>query len=405
MEANPVLFRDLTYIFLAAVAGGLIAWRVRLPLILGFVVGGIIISPFTPGLQISDLHTFEVFAEFGVVLLMFSIGVEFSIPDLMRVKWIALGGGVLGIALSIGFGVLSAWLAGWTIVTGFVIGCTISVASTMVLARLLNDRGAMGTNYGRVMIGITLVEDIAVVFLTVIIPIFAGPQENRYKLAAWTLGKAVLLLIPLAFLAMTVVPRILRRVSNTNDQELFLLVAITICLVSAAVAQAVGFSVALGAFLAGLSISGLHELHAAEKALTPLRDTFVAMFFVSLGTLVVPSVILHNLGLLAVMLLLIIVGKFVIWFAVMKLFRYSLWTSITVAAGLTQIGELSFILVEVAKKTGLVGEEVFAATLAASLISIFLNVLIVRGVFRWAGPKLAEEAAGAAPPPAAAPAH
>jgi monovalent cation:H+ antiporter-2, CPA2 family len=187
----------------------------------------------------------------------------------------------------------------------------------------------------------------------------------------------------------------LRRVSKTADQELFLLVAITICLCSAALAQAVGFSVALGAFLAGLSISGLHELHGAHTALVPLRDTFVAMFFVSLGTLVVPSVVLHNLPLLGVMLLLIVVGKFAIWLAVMKLFRYSIWTSIAVAAGLTQIGELSFILVEVAKKSGLVGEEVFTATLAASLISIFLNVLIVRGVFKWIGPKLDAEAEAA----------
>jgi monovalent cation:H+ antiporter-2, CPA2 family len=395
MEANPILFRDLTYIFLAAVVGGLLAWRVRLPLILGFVFGGIIISPFTPGLQISDLHAFEVFAEVGVVLLMFSIGVEFSIPDLMRVKWIALGGGAMGILMSIALGLLLSFVAGWSTITGFVIGCTISVASTMVLARLLNDRGAMGSNYGRVMIGITLVEDIAVVFLTVIIPIFSGPPGNRLKLAAWTLGKAMLLLIPLAFIAMTVVPRILRRVTETNDQELFLLVAITICLCSAALAQAVGFSVALGAFLAGLSISGLHELHGAHTALVPLRDTFVAMFFVSLGTLVVPSVILHNLPLLGAMLLLIVVGKFVIWFAVMKLFRYSLYTSVAVAAGLTQIGELSFILVEVAKKSGLVGEELFAATLAASLISIFINVFVVRGVFKWIGPKLDQEAEAA----------
>ena len=395
MEANPVLFRDLTYIFLAAIVGGLLAWRMKLPLILGFVFGGIIISPYTAGLQISDIHTFEVFAEFGVVLLMFSIGVEFSIPDLMRVKWIALGGGAMGILMSIAIGLLASWIAGWPTMTGFVIGCTISVASTMVLARLLNDRNAMGTSYGRVMIGITLVEDIAVVFLTVVIPIFSGPAEGRLKLAAWTLGKAMLLLIPLAFVAMTVVPRILRRVAKTNDQELFLLVAIAICLGSAALAQAVGFSVALGAFLAGLSISGLHELHGAHTALVPLRDTFVAMFFVSLGTLVVPTVILHNLGLLGVMLLLIVVGKFVIWFAVMKIFRYSLYTSIAVAAGLTQIGELSFILVEVAKKSGLVGEELFAATLAASLISIFINVFVVRGVFKWIGPRLDQEAEAA----------
>src|SRR5271168_473739 len=149
MEPNPIVFRDLTYIFLAAVLGGLVAWRLRLPLILGFVLGGIVISPFTPGPQLSDLHTFEVFAEVGVVLLMFSIGVEFSIPDLLRVKWIAIGGGALGIMMSIALGLLVSWIFGWTMIQGFVIGSTISVASTMVLARLLNDRGAMGTNYGR----------------------------------------------------------------------------------------------------------------------------------------------------------------------------------------------------------------------------------------------------------------
>jgi CPA2 family monovalent cation:H+ antiporter-2 len=391
MEANPILFRDLTYIFLAAVFGGLAAWRLKLPLILGFVLGGIVISPFTPGPHLSDLHTFEVFAEVGVVLLMFSIGVDFSIPDLMRVKWIALGGGTLGILFSMVLALGVSWLLGWTMIQGFVIGATISVASTMVLARLLADSGALGTEYGRVMIGITLVEDIAVVFLTIIIPIFSGPSEGRFQKAAWTLGKATLLLIPLVFLAMTVVPRVLRKAARTKDHELFLLVAIAICLVSAAVAQAVGFSVALGAFLAGLSISGSEDLHEAHTALIPLRDAFVALFFVSLGTLVVPSVIIHNLPLLGVMLLLIVVGKFVIWLGVMKLFRYSLWTSIAVAAGLTQIGELSFILVEVAKKSGLVGEEVFTATLAASLISIFLNMLLVRWVMRRITPKIAAQ--------------
>ncbi len=296
------------------------------------------------------MHAFEVFAEVGVVLLMFSIGVEFSIPDLMRVKWIALGGGTLGILLSLAIALGASWLAGWTMVQGFVIGATISVASTMVLARLLADRDAMGTNYGRVMIGITLVEDIAVVFMTIVIPIFSGPAEGRLRTAAWTLGKATLLLVPLAFLAMTVVPRVLRRVSRTKDPELLLLVAIAICLVSASVAQACGFSVALGAFLAGLAISGADDLHHAHTTLIPLRDAFVALFFVSLGTLVVPQVIIDHLPLLGVMLALIIFGKFAIWFGVMKLFRYSLWTSIAVAAGLTQIGELSFILVQVARK-------------------------------------------------------
>ncbi|MGA8143579.1 MAG: cation:proton antiporter [Candidatus Acidiferrales bacterium] len=388
MEADPILFRDLTYVFLAAVLGGLLAWRLKLPLILGFVVGGIVISPFTPGPQLSDLHTFEVFAEVGVVLLMFSIGVEFSIPDLMRVKWIALGGGTLGILMSIALALLASWLAGWSMIQGIVVGATISVASTMVMARLLADRGALGTTYGRVMIGITLVEDLAVVFMTILLPVFNGPAEGRFAKIAWTLGKAALLLVPLSFLAMYVIPRVLRRARDTKDSEIFLLVAISICLVSAAVAQTLGFSVALGAFLAGLSISGAEDLHGAHTALVPLRDAFVAMFFVSLGTLVVPKVIVHNLPLLGIMLVLIVFGKFGIWLAVMKIFRYSTWTSIAVAAGLTQIGELSFILVEVARKSGMVSDEIFTATLAASLISIFLNVFIVRGVLKWVEPKL-----------------
>jgi CPA2 family monovalent cation:H+ antiporter-2 len=388
MEADPILFRDLTYVFLAAVLGGLLAWRLKLPLILGFVVGGVVISPFTPGPQLSDLHTFEVFAEVGVVLLMFSIGVEFSLPDLMRVKWVALGGGTLGILMSITLALIASWLAGWNMMQGIVVGATISVASTMVMARLLSDRGALGTTYGRVMIGITLVEDLAVVFMTVALPVFNGPAEGRFQKIAWTLGKAVLLLVPLAFLAITVVPRLLRRARGTKDPEIFLLVAIAICLASAALAQTLGFSVALGAFLAGVSISGSDDLHEAHTTLLPLRDAFVAMFFVSLGTLVVPTVIVHNLPLLGVMLILIVFGKFGIWFAVMRIFRYSKWTAIAVAAGLTQIGELSFILVEVARKSGMVGEEIFTATLAASLISIFLNVFIVRAVLKWVEPKL-----------------
>src|SRR5277367_4335132 len=201
MEANPILFRDLTYIFLAAALGGLLAWRLRLPLILGFVLGGIVVSPFTPGPHLSDLHTFEVFAEVGVVLLMFSTGVEFSIPDLMRVKWIALVGAPLGILAMIGAAVGIGKLAGWSITEGVVIGAIASVASTMVLARLLNDAGKMTATYGRVMIGITLMEDLAVICMTVVLPVFAGSGDGLLMKAVWTLGKALLLLIPLVFLA------------------------------------------------------------------------------------------------------------------------------------------------------------------------------------------------------------
>ena len=270
MEANPILFRDLTYIFLAAVLGGLVAWRLRLPLILGFVLGGIAISPFTPGPRLSDLHTFEVFAEVGVVLLMFSIGIEFSIPDLLRVKWVALVGGPLGILLLMGISVGVGKLAGWSVTQGIVIGAAISVASTMVLARLLSDTGKLTETYGRVMIGISLVEDLVVICLTVVLPVFGGSGDGSLTKAAWTLGKALLLLIPLTFLAIKVIPRLLRRIKLTCNPELFLLVAIAVCLGTAALAQAAGFSVALGAFVAGLSISGLE---GSARCAYPARAT------------------------------------------------------------------------------------------------------------------------------------
>jgi monovalent cation:H+ antiporter-2, CPA2 family len=383
MEPSPVLFRDLTYIFVAAVLGGLIAWRLRLPLILGFVFGGIVISPFTPGPHLSNVHNFEVFAEVGVVLLMFSVGVEFSIPDLIRVKWVALVGGPIGIALHMLLAFAVGRAAGWSGRENLVIGATISVASTMVLARLLSDSGRLATSYGRVMIGITLVEDIAVICMTVVIPVVGNSQRGGWLAALWVLGKALLLLIPLIFFAMKVIPPLLRKMKRTCNSELQLLLAMAICLGTAALAHEVGFSVALGAFLAGVSISSMPELHEAHAQIVPLRDAFVALFFVTLGTLINPKVLSAHLPLLGFMLVLIIAGKLVVWTLVVRLFRYPWRTAITVAAGLTQIGELSFVVVQVSRSSGLVDESVFNTVIAASLVSILLNVFIVRAVFHW----------------------
>jgi CPA2 family monovalent cation:H+ antiporter-2 len=389
MEANPLLFRDLTYIFLAAVAGGLLAWRLRLPLILGFVIGGIAISPYTPGPHLSQLHTFEVFAEVGVVLLMFSIGVEFSIPDLLRVKGVALVGAPLGILVIVGFAVTMAKLLRWNLIEGVVVGAAVSVASTMVLARFLHDSGSLNTVFGRITIAITLVEDLAVICMTVVLPVLASPGEGRLVKVVWTLGKALILLVPLVFLAMKVIPRIVLRAKSTEDAEVLLLVVLAICLGTAALAQAVGFSFALGAFLAGFSISSSRELLDVHSQLVPLRDAFVALFFVSLGTLIQPKVLLNSLPLLGLMLLLVVVGKFVVWTAVVWLFRYPLPVAVLVAAGLTQIGELSFVVVQVARSSGLVAENVYTTTIAASLLSILINVFLVRGALRGLGRKAA----------------
>ena len=175
MVTEPLVFRDLAYVFAAAVLGGGLAWLARQPLILGYVLGGILVSPLTPGPSVSDLHTFELFAEIGVVLLMFSIGLEFSLRDLLQVRRVALLGGPLGILVSIGLGLAVGWALGWPPSQGLVVGIVISVASTMVMARLLIDRGELHTRHGRVMIGITLVEDLAVVILIVLMPALAAP--------------------------------------------------------------------------------------------------------------------------------------------------------------------------------------------------------------------------------------
>jgi monovalent cation:H+ antiporter-2, CPA2 family len=226
--------------------------------------------------------------------------------------------------------------------------------------------------------------------MTVVLPVLGSAGDGRFSKAVWALGKALILLVPLVFLAIKVIPRVLRRVKLTCNSELLLLVAIAICLGTAALAQAAGFSVALGAFLAGLSISGLPDLHDAHTQLMPLRDAFVALFFVSLGTLIDPKVLFTSLPLLGLMLLLIVVGKFLVWTAVVWLFRYPIRTAILVAAGLTQIGELSFVVVQVARSSGILAENVFSTAIAASLMSILLNVFIVRGTFAWLGSKRAK---------------
>jgi CPA2 family monovalent cation:H+ antiporter-2 len=241
------------------------------------------------------------------------------------------------------------------------------------------------------MIGITLVEDLAVICMTVVIPALGDSKDGGLLMAVWILGKALLFLIPLVFVAIQVIPRLLRQVKRTCNSELMLLVAIAICLGTAALAHAVGFSVALGAFLAGVSISSLPDLHDAHTQLVPLRDAFVALFFVSLGTLIDPRVLANHLPLLAWMLLLIVAGKFLVWTTVVWLFRYPLRTAIAVASGLTQIGELSFVVVQVAQSSELIKQEVFSTVIAASLISILLNVFIVRGVFAWLGRRLDQE--------------
>src|SRR2546429_7601053 len=223
MPGAPGFFRDPAWVTAAAVAGGALAWLARQPLILGYVVGGILVGRFTPGPTVSDTHTFELFAEIGVVLLMFSVGIEFSLRDLLRVRWVALLGGPLGIVLTAALGAGAGGVLGWPPGQGLAVGLVISVASTMVLVRLLMDRGELHTRHGRVMIGISLVEDLAVVAMTVLLPALGAGVTERPMAVAVAFGKAALRVVPPLFLSPPGRPAPMRPAGRAPHHQLFLL--------------------------------------------------------------------------------------------------------------------------------------------------------------------------------------
>jgi CPA2 family monovalent cation:H+ antiporter-2 len=376
---EPVfIFRDVAMVLAAALFFGFLCWRLRQPLILGYVLAGLVLSPLTPGPHVHDVHTFEVMAEVGVILLMFSVGIEFSIPELLRVKWVALIGAPIGISLLVGLGIGVGKLLGWPILQSVAVGCIVSVASTMVLMRLLMDRGELGSESGRIMVTLSLVEDLVVVILTVVLPTLGSSHGADFLSVFLKIGKAILLLIPVVLLGWKLVPRLLSYIEKLGNDEISLLLALAICLVVAAITEAVGLSLALGAFVGGMLLGSSPYTHRLARQTLPLRDVFVALFFVTIGMLIDPQTWLSGWRLMAVMVGLILVGKFVVWFTVVRLFRYRRETAWRVGIGLTQIGEFSFILAQVSLHSHLITSGIYNATLAASLITILINASLFK---------------------------
>jgi CPA2 family monovalent cation:H+ antiporter-2 len=375
---DSFIYRDLAYVFAAALLGGIVARKLRQPLILGYVFGGILVGPFTPGPTVSEVHALELFAEIGVILLMYSIGMEFSFKDLLHVKWVALVGGPMGLLAVVALSVAVGWLMGWSPLQSISIGAVVSLASTMVLSHMLLDRGELQTQHGRAMIGITLVDDLVFVIMVVLLPTLSSSSRSGVLDIGLAFGKALLILAPVVFIAAKLIPPVMARVNRMNSQQLYLLVVLALGFTTAAVTQALGLSLALGAFLAGLIVSeSEHRLHTLTQVL-PFRDAFAALFFVTIGALINPQTLFSNLSLLGAIVALIMLGKFTIWTTVVRAFRYPLRTAVLVGIGLTQIGEFSYVLVKVAHDNGLVGSDVYSATLAASLCSILLNAILMQ---------------------------
>jgi CPA2 family monovalent cation:H+ antiporter-2 len=369
---------------------GMLAVRLRLPALVGYLAAGVIIGPATPGF-VADVALASQLAEIGVMLLMFGVGLHFSLDDLLEVKGIALPGAVLQIAVATLFGMGLAHLWGWSLGAGLVFGLALSVASTVVLLRALEDRGQLDSFNGRIAVGWLVVEDLVTVLVLVLLPALAGPLGGKGSEDGGSLWMALgtTLLQVGAFVAFMLLvgrklfPWFLWRVARTGSRELF-----TLAVIAAAVGIAYGsshlfgVSFALGAFFAGMVLRESELSHRAAEETLPLRDAFSVLFFVSVGMLFDPRVLVDSPLMVAGVLAIILFGKSLAAFVLVLALRYPLNTAITVSASLAQIGEFSFILAALGMSLGLLPELGQNLILAGAIVSIAVNPVM----FKLAGP-------------------
>jgi CPA2 family monovalent cation:H+ antiporter-2 len=382
MEQTHVL-PDLGLLLLAALGGGAVAFFLRQPLIVGYILGGVLVSPFTPGPQVSNPQAFETFADIGVVLLMFSIGAEFSLEELLRVRKVVMVGAPAGIILIILLAFLVGWLLGWPPSQRLVLGASISVCSTMVLLKFLQDRGEVNSAHGRLLVGISLVGDLAVVAMIALMPALKPAAANQAGALLQALLRAAVILGPFFLLARQVVPGVLDRVAKAGDTELLVLVMMVLAIGTAILTAAAGFSLALGAFLAGLLVNEAESCHKILTRILAIRDIFVAIFFASIGLLIQPLFLASQAPTILILVVLVVVGNFWIWLGVVRAAGYQAETGGLAALGLTQIGEFSYVLAGTGLREGLIGAPVQQAILATSLITIVVNALVFRRTPTW----------------------
>ncbi|MFT3719557.1 YbaL family putative K(+) efflux transporter [Pseudorhodoferax sp.] len=364
-----------------ALVFGFLASCIRLPALVGYLLAGVVIGPFTPGF-VADAGIASQLAEIGVMLLMFGVGLHFSLEDLLAVRKIALPGAVVQIGVATAMGTSLALLWGWNAGGALVFGLSLSVASTVVLLRALEGRGVLDTFNGRIAVGWLVVEDLAMVLVLVLLPPLGGwlggSQATDFGALGRTLGLTVLQVGGFVALMLVVgrrlFPWLLWQVQRTGSRELF-----TLCVVAAAVSIAFGstalfgVSFALGAFFAGMVMRESEFSHRAAEESLPLRDAFAVLFFVSVGMLFDPMVLVQRPLQVAAVVGIIVIGKSIAAAVLVLAFRYPLNTALTVSASLAQIGEFSFILVGLGASLGLLPPEGQSLVLAGALISIALN--------------------------------
>lgn len=355
---------------------GLLAARLRLPPLVGYLLAGIFIGPFTPGF-VGDIGLASQLAEIGVMLLMFGVGLHFSLADLMKVKSIAIPGAVVQILVAVGLGAMAATAWGWPGSTAIVFGLCLSVASTVVLLRALETRGQLQSVNGQIAIGWLIVEDLVMVLVLVLLPALSSMSQESTGLIqtlAWLVLKLAAFAAVMLLIGKRLLPRLLWWIAQTGSQELFRLGVIAVAIgVAFGAAKLFDVSFALGAFFAGMMLRESDLSHRAAEESLPLRDAFAVLFFVSVGMLFDPAVVWQHPFKLLIVVLVIVLGKTVAAVALVMLFGYPLTTAFTVAAGLAQIGEYSFILAGLSLSLGLISKEAQDLILAGALVSIALN--------------------------------
>lgn len=413
--ATIVIGLVLAFIF------GAIANRLRIPPLVGYLVAGVLAGSHTPGF-VADQELAAELAEIGVILLMFGVGLHFSLKDLLSVRAIAIPGAIVQIVAATLLGAALAWVLGWNMQAGLVFGLALSVASTVVLLRAMQERRLIETERGRIAVGWLIVEDLAMVLALVLLPAIAGamnggeapegtiraasdPIVTYFNLGvggviALTLGKVAAFVAVMLIVGRRVIPWTLHAIAHTGSRELFRLAVLAIALgVAFGAAKLFGVSLALGAFFAGMIMSESELSHRAAEESLPLRDAFAVLFFVSVGMLFDPMTIVNDPLPLLATLAIIIIGKSLAAFFIVLAFGYPTGTALIISASLAQIGEFSFILAELGVGLGMLPEEGRDLILGGAILSILLNPLVFAGV-TYLKPRLEKRLPAAAEPAA-----
>ena len=407
MSLQAPLLTTFAAAFVLAFLLGALANRLKISPIVGYLIAGIAVGPYTPGF-VADAGLAKQLAEMGIILLMFGVGLHFSVKDLMNVGSIVLPGAVAQIAAGTGLGTAFGLFMGWPLTAGIVFGFTLSVASTVVLLRALEERRMLPTQRGQIAIGWLIVQDLAMIVALVLLPTLAEllrapPNSMGDGLSSIALTLVLILLKVSAFVAFMlivgqrIIPWLLTRIAMTGSRELFTLAILAIAMgVAFAAAEFAGASVALGAFFAGVVLAGSElSQNAAERSL-PLRDAFAVLFFVAVGMLFNPHILVDNPLVLLAVVLIIVLGNSTAAFLIVGRFGYPVTSAALIAVSLAQIGEFSFILGGLALTLDMIPREAYDLLLGGAIISIMLNPFLFRILDRYEARRAIADAASSA---------